>query len=167
LVYAGTLADNADSVFVRVFADDQLFATETAKLTADKKYALSAKLNLGLIKYRTEFGSKTGDKETVLHTAKNIVCGDAFLIIGQSNAVANDFGKDNPLVPSEWVRTFGATAGDPNGSRLKLWANAKARSPGGRSGRRRIACSCRRRRRCSPVSRMATCMIDSFSPVFA
>lgn len=133
LVYAGTLADAADSVFLRVFADDKLFATETAKLAADKKYALSVKLNLGLIKYRTEFGSKTGDKEAVLHTAKNIVCGDAYLIIGQSNAVANDFGKENPLVPSEWVRTFGATAGDPNGSRLKLWANAEARSPGGNS----------------------------------
>lgn len=133
LVYAGTLANEADSVFVRVFADDQLFATETAKLTADKKYALSVKLNLGLIKYRTEFGSKIGDNETVLHTAKNIVCGDAYLIIGQSNAVATDFGKENPLVPSEWVRTFGATAGDPNGSRLKLWAYAEARSPGGKS----------------------------------
>ena len=133
LVYAGTLADAADSVFVRVFADDQLFATETAKLAVNKKYSLTVKLNLGLIKYRTEFGSKTGDKETVLHSAKNIVCGDAYLIIGQSNAVANDFGKENPLVPSEWVRTFGATAGDPNGSRLKLWANAEARSPGGKS----------------------------------
>lgn len=133
LVYAGTLANDADSVFVRVFADDQLFATETATLTADRKYVLSAKLNLGLVKYRTEFGSKTGDKETVLHTAKNIVCGDVFLIIGQSNAVATDFGQENPLVPSEWVRTFGATAGDPKESRLKLWANAEARSPDGRS----------------------------------
>lgn len=133
LIYAGTLSDVADSVFVRVFADDQLFATETASLAADKSYSLSVKLKLGLIKYRTEFGSRTGDKETVLHTAKNIVCGDAFLIIGQSNAVATDFGKENLLVPSEWVRTFGATAGDPNGSRLKLWANAEARSPGGKS----------------------------------
>lgn len=133
LVYAGTLTDPADSVFVRIFADDQLFATETAKVTADQKYFLSAKLNLGLIKYRTEFGSKSGNKETVLHTAKNIVCGDAFLIIGQSNAVATDFGKENPLVPNEWVRTFGATAGDPNGSRMKQWANAEARSPGGKS----------------------------------
>lgn len=107
LVYAGTLAEAADSVFVRVFADDKLFATETARLAADKKYSLSVKLNLGLIKYRTEFGTKSGDKEDVLHTAKNIVCGDAFLIIGQSNAVATDFGKENPLAVSDWVRTFG------------------------------------------------------------
>ncbi|MDA1017824.1 MAG: DUF2341 domain-containing protein, partial [Planctomycetota bacterium] len=133
LVYAGTLANAADSVFVRVFADDKPFATETARLAADKKYSLSVKLDRGLIKYRTEFGSTTGDKETVLHTAKNIICGDAFLIIGQSNAVATDFGEENPLVPSEWVRTFGATAGDPNGSRLKQWANAEARSPDGKA----------------------------------
>ena len=136
LVYSGTVADAADaadSVFVRVFADDQPFAIETVKLAADKKYSLSVQLKQGLIKYRTEFGSKSGDKETVLHTAKNIVCGDTFLIIGQSNAVANDFGKENSLAPNEWVRTFGATAGDSNGSRLKLWANAEARSPGGKS----------------------------------
>lgn len=133
LAYAGMLTEAADSVFMRVFADDKLFATETAALDADQKYSLSVKLKLGLIKYRTEFGLKTGDKETVLHTAKNIVCGDAFLIIGQSNAVATDFGKENPLVPSDWVRTFGATAGDPDGSRLNLWANAEARSPGGKS----------------------------------
>ncbi len=133
LVYAGTLPDAADSVFVRVFADDQLFATETAKLNADKQYSLSVKLNLGLVKYRTEFGSKIGDQETLLHTAKNIVCGDVYLIIGQSNAVATDFGDENPLVPSDWVRTFGATTGDPEGARLQLWANAEARSPGGES----------------------------------
>ncbi len=133
LVYAGTLTESADSVFVRVFADDKLFATQNGKLTAEKTYSLSVKLKAELVTYRTEFGSKTGDRETVLHSAKNIVCGDVFLIIGQSNAVANDFGNENPLVPSEWVRTFGATAGDPNGSRLKLWANAEARSPGGES----------------------------------
>lgn len=133
LVYAGTLAEAADSVFVRVFADDKLFATETSKPTAEKTYSLSVRLKAELVKYRTEFGTKTGDNETVLHTAKNIVCGDAILINGQSNAVATDFGKENPLVPSEWVRTFGATAGDPNGSRLKLWANAEARSPAGKS----------------------------------
>ncbi len=133
LVYAGTLSDAADSVFVRVFADDELFATETSKLTAEKTYSLSVKLRAGLVKYRTEFGSRTGDLETVRHKASNIVCGDAYIIIGQSNAVATDFGKENPLKPSDWIRTFGATDNGPEGSRLKLWANAEARGPGGKS----------------------------------
>lgn len=133
LAYTGALDGTADAVFVRVFADDKLFATETAKLNADRTYALAVKLKAGLVKYRTEFGSKTADRETVLHTASNIVCGDAFIITGQSNAVATDFGKENLLVPNEWVRTFGATDGGPQGSRLKLWATAQARSPGGKS----------------------------------
>ncbi len=139
LVYAGTLADEAneadkpDEVFLRVFADDQPYATETATLAGDRKYALSVKLNAGLVRYRTEFGTKRGDRETVLHTAKNIVCGDAYLIQGQSNAVATDFGPDPPPEPSEWVRTFGATAGDPEGARRERWANATARGPEGRA----------------------------------
>ena len=141
LNYNGTLDAAADSVFVRLFADEggkgkdneKLIKTETRPIGPEKTYALSVKLKAGLIKYRTAFGSKTGDRETLLHAAANIVCGDVFLINGQSNAVATDFGKENPLVPSDWVRTFGATAGDPNGSRLKLWANAEARSPGGKS----------------------------------
>lgn len=133
LRYAGTLAEAADAVFLRVFADDQPFATETAPLSPSAEYSLSVRLKPGLIKYRTEFGCKKGGSEIVLHRATNIVCGDAFIIIGQSNAVATDFGKENPLAANDWVRTFGATAGDPNGSRLKLWAPAEARSPGGRS----------------------------------
>ena len=128
LAYTGTLAEAADSVFVRVFADDKPFATETAKLTAEKTYSLAVKLKPGLIKYRTEFGTKTGDKETVLHTASNIVCGDVYLIDGQSNAVATDIGPEDPTFTSDWIRTFGSTAGDPHNSRQKLWGNAVARS---------------------------------------
>jgi hypothetical protein len=132
-VYAGVLTEPAEQVFVRLFADDRLVATETVKPSAEGRYSITVPLQPGLIQYRTEFGRRSGTDETVLHTAGNLICGDAFLIIGQSNAVATDFGKDDPLQPSEWVRTYGATAGDPNGARLKLWANAVARSPGGKS----------------------------------
>jgi Concanavalin A-like lectin/glucanases superfamily/Domain of unknown function (DUF2341)/Carbohydrate esterase, sialic acid-specific acetylesterase len=128
LAYTGTLTEAADSVFVRVFADDKPFATEVGKLTAEKTYSLAVSLKPGLIKYRTEFGTKTGDKETVLHTASNIVCGDVYLIDGQSNAVATDIGPEDPTFTSDWIRTFGSTTGDPNHSRQKLWGNAIARS---------------------------------------
>jgi hypothetical protein len=133
VVHAGALTSAADSVFVRLFAGDKLIDTVTGKPSAEKTYSLAVKLKPGLIKYRTEFGTRTGDREEVLHTASNLVCGDAFLINGQSNAVATDFGKENPLAPSEWVRTFGATDGSPQGSRQKLWASAEARSPGGKA----------------------------------
>ena len=34
--------------------------------------------------------------------AGNIVCGDAYIIQGQSNAVAYDFGKEDPAFRSDW-----------------------------------------------------------------
>ncbi|TXT35988.1 MAG: hypothetical protein FD138_1139 [Planctomycetota bacterium] len=139
LVCNGTLAEPAESVFLRVFEGDKLIASETQKPSSrnpkrqrgpEKSYAFSVRLKPGLIKYRIEFG--TGDK--ILHAASNLVCGDAFLIIGQSNAVATDFGKDAEPPPiNDWVRTFGATDGGPQGSRLKLWAAAQARNKGGKS----------------------------------
>ncbi len=133
LVYAGVLENSADSVFLRVYADDRLFATVAGKVAADKSYTLTAKLKAGLVKYRTEFGAKVGDKETVLHTASNLVCGDAFIIIGQSNAVATDFGEGKAPESSDWIRTFGSTDTQPQGARHKLWASAVARRNEGKS----------------------------------
>ncbi len=126
LVYNGTLKQAADSVFLRLYGDGKLIKTESSKLTADKSYSLSVKLKPGLIKYTVECGTITDGREAVLHTANNLVCGDAYLIQGQSNAVATDFGKDDPPFRSEWIRTYGSMSGDPKGT--KLWGNAVHRS---------------------------------------
>ena len=133
LMSRGRLEQPADRVLLRVFAEDQQYAEESVKPEADGRYSLMVRLKPGLVHYRCELVSRVGDQETVQHRASDLVCGDAFLIIGQSNAVATDFGKENPLKANEWVRTFGATAGDPEGARLNLWAPAEARSAGGKS----------------------------------
>ena len=127
LFYNGTLNEAADSVFLKVYAGDQLYKTESRQLLADKAYAFSVKLNPGLIKYKVEFGSKSGNRETLLHTVTNLVCGDAYLINGQSNAEATDFGKDDPSYTSEWIRSFGS----PGNAQLRLWGSAVHR---GRDG---------------------------------
>ncbi len=126
LCYNGALADAADSVFLKVFADDKPFSSASQKPGADKTYAFAVKLKPGLIEYRVEFGSKTGDTETVLHKVSNLVCGDAYLINGQSNAVATDFGKDDPAFRSDWIRTYGSMSGNPKGA--TVWGNAVHRS---------------------------------------
>ncbi len=126
LVYNGTLPDAADSVFLKLYADDKLVSTTDQKPKADKSYSLSVKLKPGLIKYKVEFGSKNGDRGSVLHTVGNLVCGDAYIIIGQSNAVATDFGKDDPIFRSDWIRTFGSMSGSPKP--VALWGNAVHRS---------------------------------------
>ena len=124
--YNGTLATAADSVFLKVYADDKPFSSTTQKPGPDKSYTFAVKLKPGLIKYRVEFGSRTGDAETVLHRTSNLVCGDAYLINGQSNAVATDFGKEDPAFRSDWIRTFGSMSGSPKG--VALWGNALHRS---------------------------------------
>jgi hypothetical protein len=127
LFYNGTLADAANSVFLKLYADDKLVTTKIAKPEADKSYAFAVKLKPGLIKYRIEFGAD----DKVLHTVGNLVCGDAFLLNGQSNAVATDWGKEEPpAFHSEWIRTFGTTSGSPKGERI--WGEATYRSPGGK-----------------------------------
>ena len=127
LYYNGTLDAAADSVFLRLYADDKLIHTATAKPDADKSYALSAKLKAGLIKYKVEFG--TG-KDTVLNTVGNLVCGDAYIIDGQSNALATDTGEKSPPETNEWIRSYARPSQNPkdntgNGWVLPVWKAQK------------------------------------------
>ncbi|MFM7149512.1 MAG: DUF2341 domain-containing protein, partial [Gemmataceae bacterium] len=131
LHYNGTLKDDADEVFLKITASDRPYKTERRKLSADKSYRFAIKLDPGLIKYQVTFGAKVGDRETMLHTVSNIVCGDAYLIQGQSNAEATDVGKDDPPYTSEWIRSFGTMSGSPDDARQNLWANAVCRDRNG------------------------------------
>jgi hypothetical protein len=119
----GTLPEAAESVFLRVYAEDKLVSEQSRGLSPDRAYALMAKLKPGLIKYRLEFGSKTGGAEKILHTATNLVCGDAYLIDGQSNALATDTGEKSPPETSDWIRSYGSPKGNGTGERANLWCN--------------------------------------------
>ncbi len=130
---AGTVAEPAESIVLKVFADDKPFGEASQKPKADGSYALAVKLKPGLVKYRAELLAKTGAGDKVLHKAADLVCGDAYVIQGQSNAVATDFGKDEPAFRSEWVRTFGTMSGDAKG--FAGWGTAVHR---GRDGKLQI-----------------------------
>jgi alpha-L-fucosidase len=131
LHYNGTLEQAADSVFLKIYADDKLYKTEDQKVPADKTYAFAVKLMPGLIKYKAEFGTKTGGAETVLRSATNLACGDAYLIDGQSNAEAtgpNNGPTEDPVTPiNDWIRSFGnqlegtARGGWGNAVRTHIW----------------------------------------------
>ena len=124
LYYRGTLDQAADSVFLKIYAGDELCDTQTQQISAHKTYAMSAKLKPGLIKYRIEFGAKQGRIETVLHTAKNLVCGDAYIIQGQSNAEAWTDQRVVHPYRSDWLRSFGTPITDPRFARTEIWGNA-------------------------------------------
>ena len=134
LVYNGALSNAAEEVFLRLYADEKLIDTLTQKPTNGNTYAFSFKIKPGLIRYKVEFGSRSGKTERLLDTVPNLVCGDAYLIDGQSNAEATDVGEVDPPYQSPWIRTFGAMAGDPEGARRHEWANAVVRDREGGKG---------------------------------
>lgn len=121
LHYNGTLAEAADSVFLKLYADDTLADTVTAKPGADRSYALSVKLKPGLIRYRIEFGTVKGGVETVSDRIGDLVCGDAFLIEGQSNALATDTREESPPETHEWIRSYGNPSPKPEENTGNLW----------------------------------------------
>ncbi len=117
----GALRDKAEEVFFRVFVDGTRYAEHNSTPGQDGAYAFSVKLAPALVKYRVEFGTRTGDSETVLHRAGDIVCGDAYIIEGQSNALATDTHEESPRVTNEWVRSYGQTRFFKEGERENLW----------------------------------------------
>ena len=130
LFYNGNLTDNADLVFLKLYADGKLIKTETQRPKADKSYALAVKLKPGLIIYKVEFGTKTGGTEKIQQTVNNLVCGDAYIIQGQSNAVGYNYEgttkrQDLTHTDSPWIRSFGGN-GEVDGEPTKGgWGNAR------------------------------------------
>jgi len=123
LHYRGTLAEAADAVFLKLYADDQLIKTESARPGANQSYAFAVRLKPGLIKYKVEFGTKAGGRETVRHTVGNLVCGDAYLIEGQSNALATDTREQSPPETIDWIRSYSRPPANPKGAPGNLWCN--------------------------------------------
>ena len=127
LVWNGSLPGPGKTVFLKVFAGETLVVEQEREVTADRKFAFSVPMKAGLVAYRAEWGVDG----RLLETVNDLVCGDAFIINGQSNAVSTDWGDAPAPAPHRWVRTFGATTGNPESARGRAWAQAVARGPDG------------------------------------
>ena len=124
LHYRGALTESADSVFLRLYTGDKLLETKRQMIGADNKYALSVNLQAGLIAYRTEFGVQRGATETVLEKANDLVCGDVFIIQGQSNAEAWTDQRVVHPYQSPWLCSFGTPTTNKDRARDAVWGNA-------------------------------------------
>ena len=108
-----------------VTVDGKPYAQSTPTLVGDR-YTSEVRLKSGLVRYRAVLTSELDGQKAILHTADDLVCGDAFIIIGQSNAVSTDWGKGEGTYQSEWLRSFGSMSGSPQG--LRLWGPAVHRN---------------------------------------
>jgi len=117
----GSLPNTEGEVFLNVFADDKPFFQQRQRLSETGAYAFTVKLKPGLIQYRVAFGRSVDGDEQMLHTAQDIVCGDAYIIEGQSNALATDTGEQSPAVTHPWVRTYGNPRSGKAAGEANLW----------------------------------------------
>ena len=124
LYYNGKLNEPAESVYLKVYAGRHLYTQEVKPLSADRRYAFTVKLKPGLVKYTVDFGSRKGQRDVLHHSARNLVCGDAYIIQGQSNAEAFDMGRAVNPYTSDWVRSFGNPSSNPKRARMTQWGNA-------------------------------------------
>jgi hypothetical protein len=121
LHYNGTLASPATKAFLKVYAKPEsgtetLIDTLRQTLGTGGTYAFTKQVAAGLVTYRVEFGStSTGGTDTLLDTVSDLVCGDAYMIDGQSNAVCdNNSDPDLTYYTSTWIRSFGNMTGGGN-----------------------------------------------------
>lgn len=130
----GTVSSSPNSVFLEVYTNgpggDVLY-TNISAAPSGTNFALVARIPAGLITYSVNWGKVTGSTTNILGTAGNIVCGDAYILDGQSNTVTSDVPDDAST--NQWVRSYGKSgagwgSGVPHGGNWSLgywgWALA-------------------------------------------
>lgn len=122
LVRGYVVAPNADSAVLLLYRDQLLIERTSQKLTyanGSAPFQLNTRIKSELREYRIEVLTIKNGVSSVLAVRDSIVCGDVYLIAGQSNTVFG--GVSNAL---EYVRTYGGTASANKGDTLFSIANA-------------------------------------------
>ncbi len=113
IYYRGTQDGSPTDVFLKVYrtpsgGSESLYATHRQPL-ASRAYDFTATIDVGLFTYRVVYGTRTSGVDTEVATVGSILCGDVFMINGQSNAQATSNNPIDTIVP--WVRTYNADLG--------------------------------------------------------
>ncbi|WP_282148955.1 sialate O-acetylesterase [Algibacter lectus] len=92
---------------LKVFKDNVLYNTQKDSLV-DKKFSVSTEINSGLHEYRFEFYIKKNNVDSLYFSADHVVCGDAYIITGQSNSHAS---SSLSTYSNPYCRSFGVKTG--------------------------------------------------------
>jgi hypothetical protein len=113
--YRGTQSGSPTDVFLKVYrtpngGSETLDATYRQPLVSGA-YSFSAPITAGLATYRVVYGTRTSGVDTNVATVTGLLCGDAFIIMGQSNAQAT--ANDEPVsdTSNPWLKTYDADIG--------------------------------------------------------
>jgi Carbohydrate esterase, sialic acid-specific acetylesterase len=116
IYYNGTELSAVNKVYLKVYKTDSgnvLYKTYTQSLV-NGKYSFAAPIFAGKFTYKVEYGTikeinGVDQEDPPSASVTNLLCGDAYLIEGQSNALATD----NQAVSDSdtWIRTYGLSNG--------------------------------------------------------
>ena len=98
---------NAESnVEIHVVSSDGIKRSSKTIVDKNGRFSIFVDLPARLTTYAIQVHEYAKGKSTELASVTDVQCGDAFIIMGQSNAVATDFGPTTPAFTSRWIQTF-------------------------------------------------------------
>ena len=120
-LFARDKNDNADVYIYGIFRDDTSFNNLILRVYKDcilyqeldpefenEKFNFSSTIKAGLFQYKFELYHQTNNEEKLLFIADYIVCGDAYIITGQSNSHASSLRS---TYSSPFCKSFGVKTG--------------------------------------------------------
>ena len=138
IYYLGTQSGSPDTVYLKVYRTDTgtdvQYGTTLRQSLVSGTYNFSAPILGGLYKYKVVYGTTTGGIDSPLATVSNLICGDAYILEGQSNTVAETPNNGTPpeagYYTSDWIRSYGnLNTGTSDGGwgiavRTRTWGTA-------------------------------------------
>lgn len=96
-----------DELTLHVFKDNELYVSQDSKIQ-DKQFRADTRIDAGLHQFRFELHFKKGKKTDTIVLADSVVCGDAYIVTGQSNSHAS---SNLSTFSSPFCRSFGVKTG--------------------------------------------------------
>jgi Leucine-rich repeat (LRR) protein len=101
---------NYSGMRVKVYRNNSLFTTLNQNLTfggGSAPFSFAYAIKAELAQYKFEALGVNGSSETLLRSADSVLCGDVYIITGQSNAEAHRFAGSASANNSQYIRVFG------------------------------------------------------------
>ncbi|MBS1551633.1 MAG: hypothetical protein JST15_06160 [Bacteroidetes bacterium] len=115
VTFSGSLYTSGyDSVFAEVYRNNTYHKRKSIKLSYSgglSSFTVSQKIHSELSEYKFKLYLKSGSTSSLIYTADSIVCGDAFIICGQSNSHPTDA---QATYRNEFCRSFGVQTSNYN-----------------------------------------------------
>jgi len=101
---------DVNKILLKVFINDSLIVSQVNNVL-NNKFEFKAPIKAGLFEYRFELFNMSGLKPVLIKRITNVVCGDVYVITGQSNSHASN---KNYTLTNNFCRSFGVKTGYEN-----------------------------------------------------